>query len=301
MAILLGACNAKAPDAAPAVPTHDKAAPSRTAGAQAPSTRQDVQNMPDDHQNASATRPPSPDSVLYFIFQKDGDGATSYRVENGSWASYWYGYPFELDGKHYFTGFAYQTPYKFDDDDDDAAPAADARVTLAEATYVQAAPGSEKPWAFLGATRHVGEFGGYEKGNEIDTARQPQSLRTPSGKLLLAVPTWYLSSGTRVSSVDLFLFNPGELKGVDDTRWTYLGNIATGEDNGAACDEGSGPVPCAKSSGTVEFIARDGDDLPLVRVAMEGTAVAEAGKTRTLGATDAVEYRYDAGSKQYQQ
>ena len=46
-------------------------------------------------------QPPSPSSALYLIYQKDGDGADSYEVENGSWTTYWYGYQFDLDGRQY--------------------------------------------------------------------------------------------------------------------------------------------------------------------------------------------------------
>ena len=53
----------------------------------------------------SELKPPSADSVLYFIYQRDGDGAVSYKVDGGATVSYWYGHAFELNGKHYFTGF----------------------------------------------------------------------------------------------------------------------------------------------------------------------------------------------------
>ena len=256
--------------------------------------------MPDDLHTPSATTPPAPDSVLYFIFQKDGDGALSYEVENGSWAHYWYGYRFDLGGKRYFTGFAYQTPANYDKSDEAQYPDPDAKVTLAQATYVLAPGDAAKPWVFEGAERHVGEFGGYEKGNAVDESRKPRDYTTPAGKRLLAVPTWSLESGTRLASFDVLVFDPGQLQHVDDTHWTYLGNLVVGEDNGAACDDESGRLPCAKSTGTIEFIADAGHDLPLIRVAMHGTTIGEDGRLRTLDGT-ALDYRYDEGRKQYQQ
>jgi hypothetical protein len=299
-ALFVGACTAGAPDAPTATtPSHDTPAPAQAAGVAVLPPRQDVPSMPDDLHTPSATTPPAPDSVLYFIFQKDGDGALSYEVENGSWAHYWYGYPFELGGKQYFTGFAYQTPAKYGNSDEAQYPDPDAKVTLAQATYVLAPGDAAKPWVFEGAERHVGEFGGYEKGNAVDDTRKPRSYTTPGGKRLLAVPTWSLESGTRLASFDVLVFNPGEPQQVDDTHWTYLGNIVVGEDNGAACDDDAGRLPCAKSTGTLDFIADDGNDLPLIRIAMHGTTIGDDGKLRTLDG-EALDYRYDASRKQYQ-
>ncbi|KAF1716010.1 hypothetical protein CSC74_12645 [Pseudoxanthomonas yeongjuensis] len=257
--------------------------------------------MANDHQNEAVTQPPSPSSALYFIYQKDGDGALSYEVENGSWTTYWYGYQFDLDGKHYYTGFAYDTPFKFSKAEQESEPAPETKATIAQSTFLLTAPGTDKPWTFQGSDRSVGEFGAYEKGNEIDDKREPQSYRTPGGNLLLAIPTWYLASGTRISSFDLLVFNPHELTKTDQQRWVYVGNVVVGADNGAACDEeDGGKIACASSAGTLSFVPQAQDDLPLLRVARSGTEIAEGGKLRTLGPADSAEYRYDANSKQYQ-
>ncbi len=246
-------------------------------------------------------QPPSPSSALYLIYGKDGDGALSYEVENGSWTTYWYGYRFDLDGKRYYTAFAYDTPFKFSQAEKDREPAPETKATIAQATFELTAPGTDKPWNFEGSDRSVGEFGAYEKGNEIDETRKPQSYRTPAGNLLLAVPTWYLASGTRISSFDLLVFNPHELSKTDEQRWSYAGNITVGQDNGAACDDEQGAVmPCVKSSGALSFHAREGADLPTIKIAVSGTAIASPGKTRTLGPEDSIEYRYDPTKKQYQ-
>lgn len=256
--------------------------------------------MANDSQKAAIAKPPSPSSVLYLIYQKDGDGALSYEVENGSWATYWYGYSFDLKGKHYFTGFASETPSKYGKSEEESYPDPDGKVTLTQATFSLVNPGTDKPWSFDGAELYIGEFGGYEKANEIDGTRKPQSYQTPGGKMVLAIPTWYLSSGARVESFDMFVFNPDELTTADDRRWTYLGNIVTGEDNGAACGEEEGsPVPCVKSSGVLSFVPQDGSDLPLIRIERNGSEIASPGKVRTLGPADNTEHRYDPTKKQY--
>jgi hypothetical protein len=288
--LLVGACSAKT----------SEDLPGKEPGNAVEANDKDIPVVKNDSQK-TVVKPPSPSSVLYLIFQKDGDGASSYEVENGSWATYWYGYSFDLGGKHYFTGFASQTPDKYGKSEEENNAAPDAKVTLTQATLFTTTPDAEKPWTFQGSERFIGEFGSYEKANEIDETREPQSHQTPSGKLLLAVPTWYLVSGTRVSSFDMFVFNPDELTKVDERRWTYLGNVVAGEDNGAACDDEAGAVlPCVKSTGVLSFIAQEGADLPLIRMAMSGTEIVSAGKTRSLGPEDNVEYRYDSTKKQYQ-
>lgn len=291
MALLLGSCKAKTPDDVSAAAASHPTNP----------VKQDAPTVANDQQKEAVAQPPSPSSALYFIYQKDGDGALSYEVENGSWTTYWYGYQFDLDGKHYFTGFAYDTPFKFSKAEQESDPAPQTKATITQATFVLTAPGTDKPWTFQGSDRSVGEFGAYEKGNEVDDKREPQSYRTPGGNLLLAIPTWYLASGTQVSSFDLLIFNPHELTKTDQQRWVYVGNVVVGTDNGAACDEEEGGrIACASSTGTLNFVPQAQDDLPLLRVARNGTEIVEGGKVRTLGPADIMEYRYDPIGKQYQ-
>ncbi len=290
MVLLIGACNAKTPENAPGKAVNPPVQP----------TDKEVPVMNNESQKVAEVQPPSASSVLYFIYQKDGDGALSYEVENGSWTTYWYGYRFELDGKQYYTGFAYDTPFKFSKAEKESDPAPETKATITQSTFVLTAPGTENPWTFQGSDRDVGEFGAYEKGNEIDETRKPQTFRTPDGKLLLALPTWYLATGVQVNTFDLLLFNPHELK-IDEKRWDYLGNIVIGTDNGAACDETPGAKQaCAKSTGTLSFEPREGSNLPLLKVQRSGTETVSAGKVRTLGSGDTYEYRYDPEKKQYQ-
>lgn len=290
MVLLIGACNAKTPENVSGKAANPPVKP----------TDKEVPVMNNESQKAAEVQPPSPSSVLYFIYQKDGDGALSYEVENGSWTTYWYGYRFELDGKQYYTGFAYDTPFKFSKAEQESDPAPEAKATIAQSTFVLTAPGTENPWTFQGSDRDVGEFGAYEKGNEIDETRKPQTYQTPDGKLLLALPTWYLATGVQVNTFDLLLFNPHELK-IDDKRWDYLGNIVIGTDNGAACDETPGAKQaCAKSTGSLSFAPQEGSNFPLLKVQRSGTETVSAGKVRTLGSGDTYEYRYDSEKKQYQ-
>lgn len=291
MLLLVGACSATTSD--------DSAAPA--SGSTLKSNDKEIPAVITDSPKADVVQAPSPSSSLYFIYQKDGDGALSYEVENGSWATYWYGYRFDLDGKNYYTAFAYDTPFKFGKAELEADPAPDTKATLTQATFELTAPGTDKPWNFQGSDRSVGEFGAYEKGNQVDDTRKPQEYRTPEGNLLLAVPTWYLASGTRVSSFDLLVFNPHELTTTDAQRWVYVGNVVVGEDNGAACDdeEDGGRIPCARSTGSLSFVAQAGSDLPLLRIARSGNEIADGGKLQALGDNDVIEHVYDPSIRKY--
>ncbi|UUE99652.1 hypothetical protein NDY24_07920 [Xanthomonas hortorum pv. pelargonii] len=74
--------------------------------------------MSNDNTVASATEvAPYAGSVLYLIYGVDGDGATSHEIDNGAMATFWGGQHFDLDGRHYYTGFAYATPNKYGNDE----------------------------------------------------------------------------------------------------------------------------------------------------------------------------------------
>lgn len=236
-------------------------------------------------------QPPRPDSVLYFISDKDGDGATSYETANGSWITFWYGLQFDLGGKHYYTGFAWETPELYGEDLKSHFPAPATKVTLAHTTFIANPPGSKEPWSFMGVEHYIGEFGGNEKGNEVDTTRKAVQHPVGSERLLLAVPTWSLQSGVRIFSYDLLVFDPRETQQVDATRWTYLGNVAAGEDNSTNCGEDTaGNLPCITQTSTLAVVDRDGG-LPDLRVTV--SPAADAKGDMTIG------YRYDPALKTY--
>lgn len=288
MALLIGACNAK---------TSERKV-SEAAKNSNPQVKQDAPAVAYDQAKKTVIETPTPSSVLYFIYQKDGDGASSYEIENGSWATYWYGYRFEFGGKQYFTGFAQQTQEKYGNSEEEEYPDPDTKAAITQATFILTHPDADKPWSFEGAQRFVGEFGGYEKANEIDQDRQPQEYRTQDKRMVLAIPTWYLASGSRMESYELFLFDPKEILKIEDVRWAYLGNVETGEDNSAACDkQDGGKLRCVKRTGELSFVADQDAGLPMIRVAMNDKRIAAPG----LGDEAEVEYRYDASEKQYRQ
>lgn len=246
-----------------------------------------------------AATPPTPGEVIKAIHDIDGDGSASYEIENGSVATFWFGHAFELGGVGYYTGFVAETPEKYSDAEKDADLAPDAQVTLSQATFSLADAGAARPWAFEMAEFSIGKFGAYERANAIDDQRKPQTYKTPDGKFVLAVPTWSLSGGVRVDAFDLFAFDPADLSAAKQTHWTYLGEIAAGEDNGASCDEEDAGAPCARSFGALSFEPH-GEDLPLIHVALSGTRVVAVGELRTLGPADALEYRHVPAQNQYQ-
>ena len=285
LVLLIGACTREA-----------ATAPASGAIADSPPTQKEAADVASSEgSRVEDSKGPGADSVMYMIYNKDGDGATSYEIENGSTATYWYGHAFELAGVRYYTGFAYDTPEKFNGDD--GVPDPDQGVNLTHATFKHAAAGAAKPWVFDGAELSIGEFGGREQANQVDTGRQPATITTRDGRYLLAVPTQSVDGGVTSMSYDVFAFQPDDLAATDDTHWRHLGTLAAGEDNALACDEGQ-LMPCVKSAGSLSFVAQ-GDGLPSVRIERSGTTIAGPGKTRELGPDDAVTYRYDAAKKKF--
>jgi len=282
----LAACGPATPD-----PAADRSQSAAATATDANPPQKDA-SMQDAHQDsAQPLPPPRPDSVLYFISNVDGYGALEYEIANGSWIHYWYGFQFELGGTRYYTGFAWKTPQLFGADLENHYPAPDTPVTLAHATFVASEAGSKLPWDFQGAELYIGEFGGREQGNAIDETRKPRTHTTRDGRLVLAVPTWSLQSGINVLSYDVLAFDPRETSDVNDTHWTYVGNLHAGYDNTTHCGEDvTGNPPCVKNTSTLEFVEQPG--LPALRVTVSGNPAGQEGDATT-------EYRYDPGRKSY--
>lgn len=247
---------------------------------------------------AARVAPPDVPSMLYAIYDVDGKGETTYEVANGSVATYWFGHAFESEGTHYYTGFAWDTADRYGKPgEDDVGPGT--RVNLTEATFVLTDPASERPWKFRGMEPTIGEFGAYERGEDVDTRRKPLDFRTPAGKLLLAVPTTNFDNGITSTGYALLVFNPERLKEeVDGHVWTYVGSLLTGEDNSAACADGD-VMPCTSSKGELVFSNDGKQDMPTVTVKPSGTTISGPNKTRQLGAADITAYVFDPASKAY--
>ncbi|WP_164109118.1 hypothetical protein [Stenotrophomonas muris] len=246
----------------------------------------------------AAVTPPDAPTVMYFIYQVDGDGATSYEVQNGSVATFWFGHRFTLDGTTYYTGFSWDTREHYGKPGEQQPAGPDDRANLAEATFVLAGGDAKKPWKFRGQEWTIGALGAYDKADDVDTRRKPIEHRTADGRLLLAVPTSSFDRGISSSGYALLLFNPKRSEDdLDSKVWRYVGSVRTGEDNSAACDDGN-VMPCTDSDGELAFVA-DGNGLPQLIVTFKGTTIEAPGKTRALGAGDTVHYRFDSKAQQY--
>jgi hypothetical protein len=283
--LALSACTAQSP-----APSQD--APAKTA---APPTTQDVTPMQDASTATAVStqiKPPSPESVLYFISNIDGDGATSYEIENGSWISYWYGYQFEFGGKHYFTGFATETAEKYTQEQKESTASPETTVTLTQATFEADPSNTKTPWKWQGTELWIGDFGGFGKANAIDPDRKPQTFATSDGNLLLAMPTWYLAPGSKMRTIEILLFNPHDLEGTDNKRWRYLGTLEAGSNNDVSCGpDAPGNIACVDTTGTLAFEPAQDGKLPNLRVTLSGKGL-DAGDTPT-------EYRYDPAHTTY--
>jgi len=293
-ACLLVSLSAAACSAAdPAPSSSQPGAPAQAANA----PRQDVAPMQTPTPDAAATPPDAP-TVMYFTYQVDGDGATSYEVQNGSVATFWFGHTFILDGTTYYTGFSWDTREHYGKPGEQTPAGPDDRANLAEATFVLAGTDARKPWKFRGQEWTIGALGAYDKADDVDTRRKPLEHRTADGRLLLAVPTSSFDRGISSTGYALLLFNPRRSEDdVDSKVWRYVGSVRTGEDNSAACDDGN-VMPCTDSDGELAFAA-DGNGLPRLTVTFKGTTIEGPGKTRALGAGDAVHYTFDSATQQY--
>lgn len=261
-----------------------------------PAPRQDVPPVTTPAPPKMAAQPPSPSSMLYLIYQKDGDGALSYEVDDGAIATWWFGHSFDLGGRHWYAGFAYNTPEIYGPADENAVPAPDSRVNITAATLFKDSAGSEQEWTIDGAYPTIGEFGAYERAGEIDKTRKVESRETGDGRMVLAIPVTFFANGIVSASYEVFLFDSADLQleaNAGRKRWTYIGNIAAGEDNEADCGQEPGDRACYETKGTLSFGPAGSDGLPTIRIAMHGTG---AGAETANGTT---EYRYDAGQKQY--
>lgn len=247
---------------------------------------------------AAAVTPPDAATVMYFIYEIDGKGKTTYEVTNGSVATYWFGHAFESEGTHYYTGFAWDTAERFGKPGEDQV-GPETQANLTEVTFTLTDPASDKPWKFRGMEPTIGMFGAYEQGPDVDTKRKAIEHRTPAGQLLLAVPTTSFDNGITSAGYELLVFNPDRLKrDGDDHVWTYVGGVLTGEDNSAACADGD-VMPCTASTGELEFIADGKHDMPNIKVTPKGTTISGPNKTRQLGAADVATYVFDAAKKTY--
>jgi len=245
---------------------------------------------------AAAVTPPDAPTVLNIIYEVDTNGADTYQMRDGSVVNYWFGHAFDLDGTRYFTGFIWNTRATYGKPIEEAGP--DTQVNLSEVTFTLTGSSPERPWKFRGLEFTIGEFGAYERPENVDTRRKPLEYRTPAGKLVLAVPTEGFENGVSFEGYALFVFNIGPRDEVKDNVWTYVGSILTGDDNATACDGGD-VMPCATRSGKLGFAAQTGSDMPRLTVTPSGTMITGPGKTRQLGAADTVTYVYDAATKKY--
>lgn len=161
----------------------------------------------------------------------------------------------------------------------------------------------ERQQARFEPARSIGEFGGYEKADAIDEKESAQRMAMADGRIVLAVPTWYLASSVRIKSFSMFVYRrTTSSSDPDDTDWTYVGNVFRGDDNRASCDtDGTDShIPCAAGEATISFVSTTGADFPPLRVTMKGTGIDDAGHKKTYSAADVIEYRFNPKAKAYE-
>ena len=235
--------------------------------------------------------PPVPDArqVLSLISDVDGDGALSYPIVNGATINHWHAHAFQSQQTRYYTGFAWLSPSVYGSAQAHY-PEPGQQAVLAQATFVLT-PGAEPAWRWEGSELDIGAFGGYGRGNRVDTARQVQSWPMPDGDLLLVVPALYDDSGITQRTLELLHFSGTLPQGGDDRRWRHLGTLDAGSDNSASCGEANPRIACRDVTGQLRFVAEPGQALPVIWLAFPENA----GKAPM----HTVQYRFDPQARQY--
>lgn len=238
-----------------------------------------------------------PGAVLALInnVQID-DQAETFELEDGVVSNFWYGREIDLGGKHYYATFSWFTRDRAAREGEDFI-APDVKVRLADATFELARPGQKQPYDIRSIERKIGFFGAREQPEEVDTSRQALEYRTNDGRLVLAVPTATFDSGYGISGYAVFVFNPNKTPEEDGWVWSYLGQVFSGEDNSAACDDGT-VIPCIANQGELNFVAAQGP-MPRLLVKFSGTTSAGDTQTRKMGDADDVSYVFDGKQVQY--
>lgn len=268
-----------------------------TMGQASAEARRNSLDVATDAELSQEAPPPAP-SVLYLIYGRDGDGATTYEIQNHSVVSFWADHGFRMGDRQFYVGFAQDTPNKYGDPPKAEDPTAG--VTLTAATFELVAPGTEKPWKFLGAERSIGTIGTMGKNVPLDRSRKLQQYKMDEDHLLLAIPTRSESgAGSIMFETALFTFDaPKTIGGDHDHFWRYVGSIETGSDSMPACKEDA-KLPCVTWVSDVQFMP-NGKNWPEITVIKKGTEIDDmTGDPRTLTADDNSHYVYDSEEKKY--
>lgn len=238
--------------------------------------------------NAAVARIQAPraDSVLYLISDVDGDGALSYPIANGATINFWHGQQFTSNGQQYYTGFAWLSPAVFATHEQDY-PDPGQTAVLAHATFAFGGDAAQ-PWRWEGSELDIGHFGGYGRGNAVDSRRPVQTWPLSNGDLLLAVPTVYDTPGATMRAVDILHFSAVLPVQSDDRRWRHLGTLAAGSDNSSSCGEANPRIACRDVTGQLRIDGEAGQGFPVLSVAFPENVHEET-----------AHYRYDAQTKTY--
>ncbi len=211
-----------------------------------------------------------------------GSSDGGFTLPDGREVRPWFGQVLAHDGGAIHVGFVSVG--------DPAAEAPGDTVEIAEATSRFVDSG----WQPLSASAGIGRFGGRGRAPTADGG-QDARVHHADGRLLLAVPTAdAANAGIVVYGYELFAAEG------DPLAWRHVGRVPAGSDNRAGCsDAPGGPLPCASTAGTLEFVTDTGGPWPALRLPLQGTVIDGPGTVRATTAADVVELAFDAASGTY--
>jgi hypothetical protein len=103
------------------------------------------------HAQDAALPPGAVFTAIHNIKVQD-DKADWVELDNGVVSTFWYGHEFDVGGRHFYTGFVWNTPER-DPQEDEGFPAPDAQVKLAQATFLLTNPGQTPAYTFYSVER----------------------------------------------------------------------------------------------------------------------------------------------------
>lgn len=272
VALLISGCIAKAP-------TDEQ---SQTASANAEKNEQAIKP------EVTTATVPDGKSVLTDIYKQPVEEVTGSQLSDGRYVSYWNGYQFTLDGKHYYVAFSEATP-----ESEIEYPAPEDMATISQATYELIS----NEWKLKAVQHDIGKFGCNNKAPAVDTLQKTTAFSGSHGKFVLATPAViFANAGIQLFFYEIFAFSPS------DTQWKYVGYVNAGSENSGGCSHEADSVletKCVKSTGSLKFSDAEDSAMPLLKVVLQGTELDEAGNVITLTDKNSITYRYDDGSSKY--
>lgn len=214
-------------------------------------------------------------------------------MRGGRELTYWLAFDTIVDGRKWHTAIATAQAQPSSESGGARYFAPGEMLSLSQVTYVL----EKGRWTFK--ARQI-DFGSIESsgaaGNPpmVDEATAPFRQNLGDGTLV-GYPTRTLANeGISMSAYSMFRSQP-DMSG----RWIYAGDIASGSDNGAGCNQDEAPETCYASTGVLDLTGKTVAGWPEVKVSVSGRVPGANGKVRNASKADGALWRFDVAKAAY--